>query len=171
MTKISGSERETLRQAAEAAKSLLTKLEQERVELEERATSLRAVIEAWENVAGKRQRKMPPSPPQDQPAAISRGRVSRGKVAAHVDLVLQSGDAYREPEIRDLIKQRFQVVYGRSTVYATLRRGLDAGKYEQAANNKWRAKTKPQNTKLPPPSFGQEDNSRVENGDVEAVNR
>jgi hypothetical protein len=38
-----------------------------------------------------------------------------------------------------LIAQRFNVVYGRSTVYTQLRRGSEAGKYEQK-EKRWRLK-------------------------------
>ena len=141
MVRSSETEREALRQAAEAATGLLPKLQQDRSDLDARIASLEAVIAAWEAVSAKRPKK-PGSPPQVSPAAggAPRGtKHKRGQAAEHVSAILGSGGDYEEPELRKAIAQRFNVVYGRSTVYTILRRGRNAGKYEQK-DKRWRMK-------------------------------
>ncbi len=77
---------------------------------------------------------------------------------------------HREQEIRDLIEQRFQVAYGRSTVYATLSRGIKSGKYEQTTGGKWHIKSGVESTDASSVSLGQENKDSVEDRGVEAVN-
>lgn len=134
-------ERETLHRAAEAATALLPKLERKRAELDQKIASLRAVIAADKTMSGKGQAK-PESPAHvspDEQKSQETTKPKRGQVTEHIDAILKSGGQYEEPELRQAIAQRFQVAYGRSTVYTALRRGRDAGKYEQE-KKKWRTK-------------------------------
>lgn len=142
MGKVSESEREALRHSAEAALAILPKLDQERAELDERIASLRAVVAAHEAMSGKRPKKLVAAVQvsagdADKPQEAR--KTKRGQVYEHVDAILSGGADYPEPDIRQMIAQRFNVVYGRSTVYAALRRGREAGKYEQK-ERRWRMK-------------------------------
>ncbi len=132
MAKVSEEEKEALRQAAEAAGPILAKLREERTDLDERIARFECVVAAYEAVLGKRPRK-------SVGEAGSAQKPKRGEVAKHIDSVLQGGGDYDEPEIRKLIAQRFQVAYPRATVYTALRRGKDAGRYEQK-EKRWRMK-------------------------------
>lgn len=132
MAKVSEEEKDALRQAAEAAGPILSRLREERADLDERITRFESIIAAYEAVLGKRPRK---SAGEDTCGQKPR----RGEVAKHIDAILQGGGDYDEPEIRKLIAQRFQVAYPRATVYTALRRGKDAGRYEQK-ERRWRLK-------------------------------
>ena len=145
MVRSGETERETLRQAAEAATGLLPKLRQDRLNLDARIASLDAIITAWEALSGKRPKKPTLEFPQvsdvdvSTPRDTTTGKHKRGQAAEHVDAILGSGGDYEEPDLRKAIAQQFSVVYGRSTVYTILRRGREAGKYEQE-KKRWRMK-------------------------------
>ena len=111
----------------------LWKLRREKAEIEERLAPLLLVVSAYEASLGKRPRK---------PAMGSDGlpveKIKRGQVVEHIDAVLTSGGDYTEPDLRRMIAQRFNIVYGRSAVYTALRRGLNI-KYEKK-EKRWRMK-------------------------------
>lgn len=130
MAQVSEEEGEALRMAAEAVAPILTKLKEERADLDERIARCESVIAAYEAALGRRPRK-----PAGE--AVPGQKPKRGEVAKHIDSILQGGADYDEPEIRKLIAQRFQVAYPRPTVYSVLRRGRGAGRYEQK-DTRWR---------------------------------
>lgn len=138
MSKVNEAEREAIRQAAEAATTLVEKLERDRTAIDERIASLRAVISAWESLSSKRPRRTAISPAPGK--GNSTDKIKRGQVVEHIDSILKDG-AYKEPELRKLIAERFQVAYNRSTVYSALRRGEKDERYEQDSK-RWRLKTK-----------------------------
>jgi hypothetical protein len=129
MAKANEPERETLRQAAEAAKALLPKFERKVAELQNRIASLRAVIDAHGALSGRRARSVAPGEPRS-------AKVKRGDVGRHIDQVLGEG-TYEEPEIRHRLVERFQVGYSRGTVYSALSRGKKSGRYEVDDKKRW----------------------------------
>ncbi len=135
MTRVGENERETLRQAAEAAQALLPKAEQDRARAVATIERLRAVVSAWEAISGKRPKK-----PEESASGEVAPKVKRGQVAEHVEAILRSGGDYEEPEIRKLIAERFHVTYGRPSIYSALRRGIKPGKYE-LKEGRWRIKS------------------------------
>lgn len=135
-------EKDTLRQAAEAAAGLIAKKEQERAKLDADLARLQAVIDAWETVSGKKPKKAPPLKidVSDEINPTDHVQVKRGQVREHVDAILSSGGDYTEPELRKQLMERFNVEYGRPSVYTALRRGRKEGRYEQKEGKRWRLK-------------------------------
>jgi hypothetical protein len=136
MTRISDSERDTLRISAETAKKVLFKLAQERVLLEDRIAKLQAVVDAWDSISGKKP-KVGLILDNSIAAAKPKTRAPKGQVSTHVEQILQSGLAYDEPALRKEIEEKLGVVYGRATVYTSLRRGLKEHKFIQEGT-KWK---------------------------------
>lgn len=108
-------EEQVLEEAAKAAATMLPLLEK-------RVAALKAVIAAAQNGA---------APPDGQLGA------PRGQVREHVDAILQAGGSYREREVGKLIAQRFHVVHNRTAIYAVLRRGLKAARYQRKRRGQW----------------------------------
>ena len=121
---ISNDEIQILREAASVATSVLPRLEKERAELDKRISYLRSVITAWEALTSETTESPSSIPHQSK-------RVPKGEVTRHIDVVLGDGKSYEEPDLRQIIAQRFGVEYTRSTSYAALRRGERDGKYER----------------------------------------
>ncbi|MFQ5827533.1 MAG: hypothetical protein ACE5JD_00055 [Candidatus Methylomirabilia bacterium] len=117
----------------------MPKLEQDRADLDDRIASLRAAIAAWEAISGKRPRKSPTPASAESAEAIPSHPIKRGQVAQHIDAILKAGGDYDEPDLRKAIFDRFNVVYGRPTIYSALRRGRKIGRYEQK-EKRWRMK-------------------------------
>ena len=140
MSKTTEAERDALRQAAEASAVILEQLEREQSKLSERIASLRAVVQAWEFLSGKRTQKssyrvvsteLTQLPLRETLQATQTRRARKGKVMEHVDAILCSGGEFEERELRRQIEQRFGVSYGRPSIYSALVRGKKEGKYEQ----------------------------------------
>ena len=135
-------EKETLKQAAAAAAGLIAKKEQERAKLDADLARLRAVVDAWEAVYGRKPKKAPGLKVDvaDSVDVTEHVAVRRGQVREHVDAILTSGGDYTEPEVRKQIAERFNVQYGRPSVYTALRRGRKEGRYE-VKESRWRMKS------------------------------
>ena len=134
-------EKEALKQAAEAAATMIAKRQVERARIENEIARLQAVVDAWDAVSGKKPKKTPPAMRIDAHDDVPPSEhVKRGQVREHVDAVLGSGGDYTEPELRKEMALRFNVSYGRPTVYTALRRGGVDGRYEQKDGKRWRMK-------------------------------
>lgn len=136
MAKTNEIERETLRQAAEAATKLLEKLERDRTAMDERITSLRAVVSAWETLSAKRSRR--PAGGTDFAEGTS-SKIKRGQVTEYIDAILKDGPR-EERELRRVIADRFQVACRRTTISSALRRGLNTRYEYEQDGKKWRLK-------------------------------
>lgn len=128
MARISDNEREAIKQGADAARTALPKLRQQRADMDERILSLESLIKADELFNGARKTKAETSDVGEF-GEPQRKRVRRGQVAKHVDAVLADGIAKDEPTIRQKIKETFGENYGRATVYTALRRGAKDHRY------------------------------------------
>lgn len=135
MARISDNEREAIKQGADAARTALPKLRQQRADLDERIVSLESLIKADELFNGSRKTKAETSDVGD--FGEPRKRVRRGQVAKHVDAVLADGIAKDEPTIRQKIKEAYGETYGRATVYTALRRGERDHRYMKSGKM-WR---------------------------------
>jgi hypothetical protein len=125
--RLSEPEREALRQAAFASAPVIAKLKLERQDLDVRIARLEAVVSAYEELLGKRPKRVDGEAP---------GKAPRGQVGEHVDAILAGGGDYKESEIRQAIWERFGIKYARGATYTVLRRG-DGKKYEQK-EKRWR---------------------------------
>jgi putative NADH-flavin reductase len=135
MSRVTEEEREALHQAAKAAVPILAKLTRDRDELNEKISHFETVIAAYEDILGRRARKMNTS----QEEASEKIRPYRGQAKEHIDLVLGGGSDYTEPDLRKAIKTRFGMAYSRATIYTALRRGKGT-RYEEKDGNRWRKK-------------------------------
>jgi len=135
-------EKETLKQASEAAAALISRKQQDRAKLDAEISRLQSVIDAWDTVSGKKLKK--PLPLQinvfDEGTGTDHVQVKRGQIREHVEAVLGAGGDYTEPELRRHMMERFNAEYGRPSVYTVLRRGLRDGRYEQKEGKRWRMK-------------------------------
>lgn len=132
---MANNEKETLREAAEAATALLPKFQKQRAKADNQIARLQAVIDAWAAVSGKRQKAT--SPGAAQPGVEERKRHPRGQADLHIDAALAEGRSMDESSLRDRIKELFGVLYPRTTIQATLRRGEGKKKY-QSVDGKWK---------------------------------
>jgi hypothetical protein len=128
-------EKETIRAAADAARAMLPRLLQQRAQLDQRIANLQAVVTVWDAVSGKRLKTDLAVSGADGTAVNPRAR--KGQVPAHIDEILREGGEYDEPELREAINKRFSLDYKRGTIYTSLRRGFDSGKYAKAGK-KWK---------------------------------
>jgi hypothetical protein len=127
-------EKDTLREAAEAAESLLPKYERQRATLDRKINSLRAVIDAHREITGKRGHA--PAEATTPPGG-QRQRHARGQIGRHVDAVLEGGGPLNEPTLRERIFEDFGIRYPRNTVSSALKRGEKAGRYTKEGGE-WR---------------------------------
>jgi hypothetical protein len=134
MTRATEEEREALRRAAEAASPILAKLRQQRGDLDRRIARLEMILSAYDETLGKRRRAIA----DDQPVMA---KMRRGQVGSHIDAVLGGGADYTEPELRAAIFKTVGISYTRSSVYAVLKRGEKAGRYELKDGKRWRMKS------------------------------
>jgi hypothetical protein len=133
MARTNEQEREALKNAAYATAPLLTRLRQQRADLDQRIQRLEAVIAAYEDSLGKRRRRASP----DQPIMP---KVPRGQVRQHIDALLERGGDYSDAELRQALFSEFGIRYARSSIYVVLRRGEKSGRYELKDGKRWRAK-------------------------------
>jgi hypothetical protein len=131
MYRMTADEKEALRLAATAAVPILTRLRQERADLEQRIEKYQHIVEEYETSIGARRPRRSAEGDTEGPR--------RGMVNEHIDAVLGGGGDFKEPEIRRAIWERFAIKYSRATTYTALRRG-DGKKYEQK-EKRWRMKT------------------------------
>lgn len=128
MARISDNEREAIKQGADAARTALPKLRQQRADLDERISSLESLIKADDLFNGPRKTKAETSD-VGEVSEPTRKRVRRGQVPKHIDAVLADGIAKDEPTIRQKIKETYGETYGRATVYTALCRGAKDHRY------------------------------------------
>jgi hypothetical protein len=120
MARISDDERSKFRDAAEAARAMLVKLQTKAAEIQEEIARCEHAIEVNEMLSGQRKARS---------AESSKKRGKKGQIAKHIDAVLADGSVMTEPEIRSKIKEIFGEDYGRATVYTALWRGGQEHKY------------------------------------------
>lgn len=135
MARVSDGERETLRQAADSANSMLPKLRQQADELAQRIVSLESIVKAYELMNPGRKQKAESD--QGSQVTTPKKRSPKGQVAMHVDSVLSDGAEMDERAVRDKIEQQFGLRYGRPTVYTALRRGFKQHRYVKNGT-KWK---------------------------------
>jgi hypothetical protein len=124
--------RETLRQAATAAKALIPIHERE-------LAALRQVVGAWESIASLGSGNVSGGPGVRRMAATQGLRAPHGQAQAHIRAVLvDGGEVYTVNQVCDLCFQKFGATYSRDTVASLLRRGLKTGRYERR-DGKWAA--------------------------------
>ena len=109
-------ERETLRQAATSAQSMLRKLLKQREKLDKKIEALQAVITAWEAISGK-----PMTAHQESDEHAAQGK-PRGAVARGIREILRDGKSRTWEDIVDEFKKRYGWAPPKTTVFSTLRR-------------------------------------------------
>lgn len=128
MTRMTDEERDALKKAAETAKSILPKLQAQKLLVDDRIAKFQAVIDAWESISGRRSRTEA-SQASDGSVLQIRKRMPKGQVVKDIDQVLSAGGEYEEPELREAITEKVGVTYKRATIYTCLRRGQKIHKY------------------------------------------
>jgi len=95
--------------------------------LERRILRLESYIRHWEEMNGKRPKEQSDGAPEVDKAP-AKPRAKKGQVLAHVEAVLNSGGESDAVEISEAIFSRFNVRYGRSTIYNALAQGEKKGR-------------------------------------------
>ena|SRR5579863_8934943 len=120
MSRQSSHERETLKISADAAEKLILGLREEIEHINTRIARLQTIVDAHAEMSGKRPKSL---------LGTGKKRAPKGHVPQHIDEILKDGQEREEPEIRKAITDRFNVTYGRATVYTSLRRGFADHRY------------------------------------------
>lgn len=139
MTRISQDERELVRKAAEDAERLLPKLKSERDDLDKRIARLEGYAREWAEMNGRRAKDQGGNDVDATASEGAKARAKKGQVLAHIEAVLNTSVRGLEPsDLREAIKSRFDVDYGRSTIYNALRLAEKKNRLVQDGK-KWKA--------------------------------
>src|SRR5258708_26138471 len=93
-------EKEALKQAADAATTMIPKLQAQKTQSEERIDALKSVVDAYETTCGKRS-KITASTPSDQINEAPKKRAKKGVVIEEIEAALGDATELEVKELRD----------------------------------------------------------------------